>query len=493
MKKGLIVSSAMLSLAVSLPIVSAATLSTPSYPTYSKSANITWWTWTSNPKNVIADFNKKYPNIHVTVHDLGSGSKEYTKLQTAIKSGSGAPDVVQIEYQMLPQFIGTGGLQDISKYVGFAKSSFPAWTWNEVSQGSKVYAIPEDIGPMALFYRPDVFKKYGLTPPTTWQQYATDAATLHQKDPNMYYSFLPVNDPGVITGLLWQGGAQLFKKQGDTWVVSINSAKAKSIMNFWGKLIKQGVIKVDNDSTPQWQSEIGAGKYATALGAVWYPTYDIAPYVKSGTNDWNAADIPQSSATGTFVDGNWGGSTNAVTKQSKFPQAAAIFAAFINTDPSEVELAAKQGSQGGRGLYPADKNASSLPELNAPLSDLAGQNPQSIYSKAASSVDTSFEWSPWTDYVYNEMTTEFTQAANGKESWDQALDNVEQKTLTFAKSQGYKVVSGAASSNSGTANGTSSQSQSTGSKSPMGAIIGVIVAIIVIGGGFLLIRRRRRK
>ena len=39
---------------------------------------------------------------------------------------------------------------------------------------------------MALFYRADLFKKYGLTVPTTWAQFAADATKLHSAAPGVY-------------------------------------------------------------------------------------------------------------------------------------------------------------------------------------------------------------------------------------------------------------------------------------------------------------------
>ncbi|WP_054968944.1 ABC transporter substrate-binding protein [Alicyclobacillus ferrooxydans] len=476
------------SMSFSQVVAHAATIPQPQYPSYSKNVTITWWTWTANPNNVIKAFNQVYPNIHVVPQDIGSGSKEYTKLATVLKSGSGAPDVAQIEYQMLPKFISSGGLQDISKYVNFTQSYFPSWTWNQVSQNGKVYAVPEDIGQMALFYRTDVFKKYGITVPTTWQQFADDANKLHTANPNMYFSYLPINDPGEITGLLWQGGAKLFQQTGpNSWNITINSPQAKKVMNFWGSLIKKGDVQAVSDYTPAWETALAKGEYAATPGASWSPAYVISPYVKPGTNNWNASDIPQWQQNGTFVDGDWGGATNAVTTQSKHPQAAALFAAFINTASSTVSLSGTPYTAGGRGLYPADKYASQLPQLNSAQSDLAGQNPQSVYSKGAASVNTSFQWSPWTDYVYNQMTVEFANAASGKETWDQALDNIQKNTVAFAKTEGYQVVDGSAASSSA----SSATGQAASSSSHVGEIVAIVVIVLIVGGALVIWRRRR--
>ncbi|WEG14592.1 extracellular solute-binding protein [Pullulanibacillus sp. KACC 23026] len=422
----------------------------PSYPKYTKQATITWWTWTANPDKVIAAFNKVYPNIKVNHPLIGGGSAEYNKLTTAIKAGTGAPDVVQIEYQYLPKFVGTGGILDISKYVKQYKDYFQPWTWNQVSQGNKIYAIPEDIGPLALLYRPDVFQKYKLAVPKTWDEFAKEAEQLHKQNPNMYMSYFPLNDGGYITGLLWQAGVRPFTYTSKGWKIDLNSPKAKQVINFWGKLIKEGAVQATNDGTPQWESNIGKGIYASLSGAAWSPTYTIQPYVTPATSDWNAADMPQWNTNGKFVTGNWGGSTNAVTTQTKYPEAAALFAAWINTSAASEKLDVTDVSKGGRGQVPGNKYGIQQPEMNAPNSGLNNQVSGPIFAKAASAVDTSFEWSPWTDYVYNQMTVEFTNAANGKETWDQALDNLQNEVTVFAKSSGYKVVSDGTQSSSTT-------------------------------------------
>ena len=89
------------------------------------------------------------------------------KLLTAAKAGN-PPDLAQVEYQVLPTLVSNNYLADISQYDGSLKSDFPAGNWNQVTLGSNaLYGLPQDAAPMALFYRADLFKKYGLTVPTT--------------------------------------------------------------------------------------------------------------------------------------------------------------------------------------------------------------------------------------------------------------------------------------------------------------------------------------
>ena len=80
---------------------------------------ITYWSWTPSAEAQVEAFEKAYPNVKVNLVNAGTNNDEYTKLQNAIKAGSGAPDVVQVEYQAFPQFSLTDSFVDLAQY-GFA-------------------------------------------------------------------------------------------------------------------------------------------------------------------------------------------------------------------------------------------------------------------------------------------------------------------------------------------------------------------------------------
>src|SRR5690349_13074804 len=74
---------------------------------------LTFWSWVPNIAKQVALFEKKYPAIKVKVVNAGQGEPQYTKLRTALKAGTGAPDVAQIEYQYVPTFSLTKSLVDM--------------------------------------------------------------------------------------------------------------------------------------------------------------------------------------------------------------------------------------------------------------------------------------------------------------------------------------------------------------------------------------------
>ena len=135
------------------------------------------------------------------------------------------------------------------------KGDFLGWTWNQVSVGFAVYAIPQDIGPMGLFYRADLFKQYGLTVPTTWQGFLADAKKLHAANPNLYLATFSAADTGWFAGLAWQAGANWFSTSGSSWVVRLASSASEKVASLWQEMISQQLVKVEPDFTSGWNKD----------------------------------------------------------------------------------------------------------------------------------------------------------------------------------------------------------------------------------------------
>jgi len=423
--------------------VLAACSSSPASTGSSGPVTLSWWSWTSNPKDVIANFEKSHPGIKIsTPPDYGSGGTFYTKLTTALAGGTG-PCITQVEYDHLPQFLAQKDLQPITQYVSSYKSDFPSWVWNQVSQNGQVYAMPEDIGPMALMYQPSVLSKYHLPVPATWAQFASDAVTLHKDDPSQYLTYFAPNDADVQEALWWQAGAFPYQVEPNgSWKVDVDGPLEQKVMEFWGKLVTEGAVAVDEDFEADWGHHIGQDRYVAMVGAGWSPTYMVDAYLPAGsTQQWAITQMPQWTP-GADASANWGGSTNAVTKDcpSGDVKDAALFAAYINTAKSGLAIDEKPAttSGGGRGLFPAALARASVPEFTAAVPHFQG-NVNAQYSQYAANVPVKFEWSPWDSELGTFLTAEMGKAAAGKEPWSQVLVNTESQLLSYAKSAGYSV------------------------------------------------------
>jgi multiple sugar transport system substrate-binding protein len=409
----------------------------------SSKVTLTWWTWTTNPQHVIANFEKAYPNITVKMPPAyGSGATFYPKLTTAMEGGTG-PDVTQVEFDHLPTFIAAHDLVNISQYVSKYKSDFPAWTWDQVSQRGAVYAVPEDIGPMGLMYQPSVLKKYNLPVPATWAQFASDAVALHKADPSQYLTYFGPNDADLLESLFWQAGAYPYQLESNgTWKITLDGPIEQKVMNYWGTLIKEGAVAVDPDFSADWSHHIAEGRYVAMVGAGWSPTYEVAVNLPKGsTQQWAVTQMPQWTA-GAHAAANWGGSTNAVTKDcpANLQKDAALFAAFINTSKSglSIDESPATSAGGGRGLFPAALARGSVAQFSASVPHFSG-NINSQFSTYANEVPTKFEWSPWDTEFGTIVTTQLDKAAAGKQSWTAALKATQSQLVSYAQSAGYSV------------------------------------------------------
>ena len=112
---------------------------------------------------------EEVPAIKVDVVNAGQGLDAYTKLRTALKAGTGAPDLAQIEYQYIPTFSITKSLVDLRPYGAAAnQAKFVDWTWGQVTgPEGEILAYPQDTGPMGMLYRVDLFEKHGIEVPAT--------------------------------------------------------------------------------------------------------------------------------------------------------------------------------------------------------------------------------------------------------------------------------------------------------------------------------------
>lgn len=395
--------------------------------------SITFWSWVPHLQDEVNLFEKSHPDIKVKLVNAGQGLPQYTKLRTALKAGSGAPDVVQIEFQYIPTFVLAKGLIDLTPYdAAKYKDDFVPWTWDQVSLGGKIYAIPQDSGPMALLYRADIFAKYHLKVPTTWAQYQQDAVALHKANPKVFMTDFSVNDGGWVNSLMWQAGVRPFKVNGTTLSIDFNSPAALKVANYWGGMMKAGLLTNTGDFNTAWYTALANGSLASWVTAGWGPVFLSGQAAKT-TGKWRAAPLPQWTA-GAHASANWGGSTDAVTTQSKRPKEAAEFAIWLNDNEQSANMLASE-----QFLFPVTKAVLKNPAFNKPQPFYGGQKVNQIFATASSHVDLGFQWSPFQDYVYTQLQNELADAVKGKISYTAAINTLQNTLVSYAKSQGFTV------------------------------------------------------
>ena len=396
---------------------------------------ITFWAWVPGMGRAVTEFNKTHPNICVTQEDVGAGSPEYVAITNALKAGSGAPDVAEVEFDELPSFEVTHNVVNLVPYgANNYKSDFTTWAWDEVSQGPAVYAMPGDAGPVAFYYNTKELAKYHITPPTTWAQFATDAATLHSDDPSAYMTNFSAIDLQWVMSLMAQDNAWPFAYNGGSSVtINWTGAAQMAFAAYWQKLLAAHEVNATTDVSATSFADLDKGIDASWISSAWGPSY-FAPDAKSSLGDWRATALPQWTA-GANVAANWGGSTYPVFSQSKHPAQAAEFAEWLNGTSASWDITKTAPSS----LFPTYLPLLSEPsfkDITVPLS--GSSTPDVAFSAAASSIK-GVPWPPFMTEALTQSATVFAGVMNGKETLQAAFQNFQSVLVNYAKAQGFTV------------------------------------------------------
>ncbi|MFG2310902.1 ABC transporter substrate-binding protein [Streptomyces sp. NPDC048566] len=396
-----------------------------------------YWSWVPGMQKAVDLWNSEHPDVQVKLKTTPAGNAgTYQNMSNALKAGK-APDLGQIEYDSLASFRLKDGLRDIAKCpgVGAAQDKFVDWTWSQVGFGAGgkdgIWAVPQDTGPMALFYRKDIFDKLGLKAPTTWDEYAADAVKI--KKAGKYITHYSQTDPNWFTGLLWQNKATMFQRDGDSWKVTVDRPESRQVADYWQKLIDKHLVATDLQGfSPALYKSWNDGEVVTWISAAWgYST--IRDNAKSTAGKWAVAPMPQWQP-GDEQAGNWGGSTTAVLSGSKHPAEASRFALWLNSDPKALEILNREG-----GLYPAAKKGLDLPALKQPVDFYGKQRIFDVFAKASADVDNGFTWGPTMTDTYRYISDGTAGAVGGKGTLADVLKQTQSQSVESLRKQSLDV------------------------------------------------------
>ena len=343
--------------------------------------------------------------------------------------------MAEVEFDELPSFEVTHSVVNLTKYgANKYKSNFVPWAWDEVSQGSAVYAMPGDAGPMAFYYNSKLLAKYHIAPPTTWTEFAAAAAKLKKANPSAFMTNFAATDLQWVMSLMAQDNAWPFAYSGGSHVtINWTGPAQMAFANYWQKLISAHEVNGTTDVSATSFADMDKGIDASWLSSAWGPSY-FAPDAKSSVGAWRAAPLPQWTS-GANVAANWGGSTYPVFTQSKHPAAAAQFAEWMNgTNESWAILKTAPSS-----LFPTYVPLLSDPSYKSITVPVSGtSHPDEVFTAAASSIK-GVPWPPFMTEALTQSATVFAGVLNGKTTLQQAFKNFQNVLVNYAKQQGFTV------------------------------------------------------
>ena len=379
----------------------------------------------------VALFNQSHNDIKINYSQISAGSAGgYAKMLNAVKAGN-APCLGQVGYDTLPSFAASGAVEDVSKYANPAKDQFVPWAWRLAGFGDQVFGIPVDLGPMALFYRSDLFRQYGITPPGTWEEFAAAAQKVHADHPDAFLATLP-QDAYDLGALTWQAGGTWFGTANDQWHVTIDNPATRKVADYWQDLLGKHLVLSEPAFDTAWYKDIQDGRVLAFVGAVW-ATPLLQQNAPGLSGKMSVAPLPQWTA-GQAASGNRGGSTTAVLKGCKNPQQATEAALWLSTNGDSVTSLIKN-----TGIYPAAKSGQQLPAVNQPSAFFGGQDVYQVFKTAAANISPNWVWGPTMTQVQPDFKDGLKKAGAGQGGIPQLVTTVQANTVSAMKSQGLTV------------------------------------------------------
>ena len=401
-----------------------------------KGGSFTVWTWIPQINDLVKAFEAKYPKVKVKVVNAGSSADEYTKLQNVISAGSGIPDLAQVEYFALPQFALKKSLVDLSSFgVGAYQAKYIKSVWSSVAMNGGIYGVPQDSGPMAFFYRADLFQKYGLTVPKTWDQFVADAKKFKAADPSGYFTS-DGGDPGFTTSMIWQAGGHPYTVDGTKIKINFKDPGTAKWVSTWNQLIEGKLV---DTKTPGWSDgwfkNLNDGTYPAMISGAWWPGI-LESSVKDTVGKWRVAPMPQYTAGGTATAAN-GGSSFALPKGGSNQKLALGFAEWMNTSAEGIGIWTKGGA------FPSTTAQLSDPSwLNQPISYFGGQKANQVLAQAANDVVPGWNYLPFQVYANSIFGDTVGKSYAANSDLAPGLAAWQQKSAAYGKQQGFSVSTG---------------------------------------------------
>lgn len=404
----------------------------------SDAPQVSVWAWYPAFEQVVDYFNENNDDVQICWTNAGQGADQYTAFSTAIEAGSGAPDVIMLEAEVLSTFTIRDALVDLAQYgVGDLEDQFTEGAWSDVTNGDAIYAVPVDGGPMGMLYREDIFAEYGVEVPTTWEEFATAAQALQDAGYDGYITNFPTNGNAFIHALLAQKGWTPFTYDAASPTeigIDVDTPEAQEVLSYWEGLVDQGLVSTDEAFTADYNTSLVDGTYAVYLAAAWGPGYLQGLSDADADATWRAAPIPQwEGEEATQI--NWGGSTFAVTSQARDPELSARVAQEVFGTEEAWEIGIREAA-----LFPLWRPVLESDGFASREYDFfdGQQIQQDVFLEAASGYP-GFTFAPFQTYVYDQQTQQLFAMVEGRTDAAGALEGFERSLVAYATEQGFTV------------------------------------------------------
>ncbi|MFD7294588.1 ABC transporter substrate-binding protein [Streptomyces sp. NPDC059897] len=288
------------------------------------------------------EYMKLHKNITIKENVTTRTDVYWPKTLTRLQAGSGTDDVQAIEIGNITEAVQTQAAKfvDLGKEVD--KSQWLDWKNKQATtKDGKLIGLGTDVGPMAICYRKDLFKKAGLPTDRTklaelwkgdWAKYVDVGKDYMKKAPDGT-KFVD-SASSVYNAALGGAKDRYYDKSGKViW------DKSQGVQDSWDAAMEVATsdmsAKLKQFDKP-WDQGYANGTFATVACPAWMIGYIQEKSGDSGKGKWDVAAAPTAA--------NWGGSFIGVPTASKNQKEAIALAKWLTAPEQQAKVFGKQAS-----------------------------------------------------------------------------------------------------------------------------------------------------
>jgi len=204
----------------------------------------------------------------------------------------------------------------------------------------KTYGVPYYAGSRVVTYRKDLYRKAGVSPPTSLSQFMSVARKLKAKNSGKGFSpvYIAGTDWYAAMSFVYDYGGQIAVLRKGKWVGTLDSANARAGLAAYKRFFNatSRASKTGTEDRPQPYDVYAQGKAASIVGPAWF-TCCVGKKYKSATGQF----VMPGHKAGTPMPGFLGGSDLAVPKGSSDKTLARDWIRLFTSTAGEKTLQAK--------------------------------------------------------------------------------------------------------------------------------------------------------
>lgn len=356
-------------------------------------------------EGVIAEFNKKYPDI--TVHHEAVDID--AKLQNTLITGTDVPDGVFLDDAKISSY--TDFLWNLSDVLAPYTADIAPQKLAVNTSGDGIYGVPFDLDPGLLYYNETALTEAGIDATTietyddlldaarAYKEFKPDAGPIHlEKAP-----FLAQLQLEMYANQL---GTSLGDENGE---LRLDSEDYATVLSFLDTVSDEGLGTRAEYLDPTDIGELENGNQVFYPWAIWFSfaPQQLLPETKG---DWRAMELPAWEAGGAR-SGAMGGSSFVLPRDGESSDLAWLFYEFLMFDEAGYSAV-----WGPNAVYPDGLNTSIpsyLPAadpatpLFSPVEALGGQDLWAVATAAGAEIPAAGPIPPWwvgaVDYLGNDL------------------------------------------------------------------------------------------